>query len=63
MSHADGAPNFEAIVQGVADKFANGRAQLEAVTMNDHNADWDILYPFSIVRELVTSEMRSYLSH
>ncbi|KAF7291994.1 Peptide hydrolase [Mycena indigotica] len=42
---ADGAPGFPQLVQDIASHFAG--VQAEAVVMNDHNSDWDPLYPFS----------------
>lgn len=50
LAASDGAPGFEALVDGIADTFGGGKERLQTLVMNDHNADWDSLYPFSLVR-------------
>jgi hypothetical protein len=47
VAAADGAPGFEALVQDLASKF--GSAPAQRVPMNEYNADWDGVYPFSAV--------------
>lgn len=47
---ADGAPGFEPLVHDLAQKFGLPEAPLpQPITMNDWNADWDVVYPFSAV--------------
>ncbi|KIO27275.1 hypothetical protein M407DRAFT_73396 [Tulasnella calospora MUT 4182] len=47
LAAADGAPGFSELVQGVATKFSKIYQQPVPVMMDDNNADWDIIYPFS----------------
>lgn len=50
LAAADGAPGFPELVQGVATKFSKIYQQPVPVMMDDNNADWDIIYPFSQVQ-------------
>lgn len=52
MAAADGAPGFPELVTDLAARFGNIYKQSVPVLMDDDNADWDILYPFSQVRGL-----------
>jgi len=47
LASADGAPGFPQIVGDIADKFAQIYHRPVPVMMDDNNADWDIVYPFS----------------
>ncbi|TFK64946.1 hypothetical protein BDN72DRAFT_846164 [Pluteus cervinus] len=48
LSAADGAPGFEKLVHEIANQFAVASEQPPSlVVMDDHNAEWDSLYPFS----------------
>ncbi|KAJ7083760.1 hypothetical protein C8R44DRAFT_53144 [Mycena epipterygia] len=48
IASADGAPGFHDLVQDIVDEFAGGmRTAVVPVVMDDHNSDWDSLYPFS----------------
>ncbi|KAJ7197735.1 hypothetical protein GGX14DRAFT_470744 [Mycena pura] len=47
IAAADGAPGFPALVEDIAGAFAGSQSAARAVVMNDYNADWDALYPFS----------------
>jgi hypothetical protein len=51
IASADGAPGFHELVKDITGEFA-GLSAVESVpvVMNDHNSDWDSLYPFSAVR-------------
>ncbi|KAF8315143.1 hypothetical protein DL93DRAFT_2166855 [Clavulina sp. PMI_390] len=44
---ADSAPEFHALAEEMRANFGESGAPLNSVVMNDRNADWDILYPFS----------------
>ncbi|KAJ7923479.1 hypothetical protein B0H13DRAFT_1979948 [Mycena leptocephala] len=48
IASADGAPGFHELVKDITGEFA-GLSAVESVpvVMNDHNSDWDSLYPFS----------------
>ncbi|KAJ7625774.1 hypothetical protein FB45DRAFT_922289 [Roridomyces roridus] len=46
LATADGAPGFPQLVRDIAAEFAP-QTDVLAVKMNDHNSDWDPLYPFS----------------
>lgn len=50
IAAADGAPGFDELVHGIADKFGMDGAPPKAIIMDDYNNDWDTLYPFSAVR-------------
>jgi hypothetical protein len=51
IASADGAPGFHELVKDITGEFT-GLSAVESVpvVMNDHNSDWDSLYPFSAVR-------------
>ncbi|EMD39116.1 hypothetical protein CERSUDRAFT_104381 [Gelatoporia subvermispora B] len=44
---ADGAPGFDELAKGVAQRFSVPGVAPKPVTMDEYNGDWDILYPFS----------------
>ncbi|KAK7686297.1 hypothetical protein QCA50_010521 [Cerrena zonata] len=45
---ADSAPGFELLVHDLAQSFGLPEAPLpQSIIMNDWNADWDVVYPFS----------------
>ncbi|KAF8624137.1 hypothetical protein AX17_007200 [Amanita inopinata Kibby_2008] len=47
LSAADGAPGLDQLVGDIAKEFAQLDAVPSLVVMDDHNSDWDSLYPFS----------------
>ncbi|KAF8325029.1 hypothetical protein F5887DRAFT_1065471 [Amanita rubescens] len=49
LSAADGAPGFEKLVDDIAFEFVKAEEKPVPIQMNEHNPDWDILYPFSSV--------------
>lgn len=50
IAAADGAPGFDELVYDITDKFGADDVPPKAIIMDDHNNDWDTLYPFSAVR-------------
>lgn len=47
---ADSAPGFEVLVHDLAQSFGLPEAPLpQSIVMDDWNADWDVVYPFSAV--------------
>lgn len=53
LSAADGAPGFEELFDDTAFEFIKTEEKPVPIQMNDHNADWDILYPFSSVCDFI----------
>ncbi len=53
LSAADGAPGFEKLVDDIAFEFVKTEEKSVPIQMNEHNPDWDILYPFSSVRDFI----------
>lgn len=49
IAAADGAPGFDELVHDIATRFGADGVPPQAVVMDDHNGDWDNLYPFSVV--------------
>lgn len=49
IAAADGAPGFDELVHEIATRFGADGVPPQAVVMDDHNGDWDNLYPFSVV--------------
>jgi hypothetical protein len=49
LADADAAPGFKELVDGIAEEFGLAGTKAQPVVMDDYNADWDILYPFSSV--------------
>lgn len=49
IAAADGAPGFPALVDAIANEFGQRGESLVPIVMDDWNADWDNLYPFSAV--------------
>ncbi|KAG8993048.1 hypothetical protein FRB94_011080 [Tulasnella sp. JGI-2019a] len=47
LASSDGASGFPAMVAGLAERFGNQYQKAVPVIMDDNNADWDVLYPFS----------------
>ncbi|CAK5267855.1 unnamed protein product [Mycena citricolor] len=47
LATSDGAPGFPNLVQDISAAFGSNGQEATAVVMNDHNTDWDPLYPFS----------------
>ncbi|KIO07538.1 hypothetical protein M404DRAFT_997720 [Pisolithus tinctorius Marx 270] len=47
IATADGAPGFDTLVHAMAERFGVEGVPPRRVIMDDHNGDWDILYPFS----------------
>ncbi|KAJ3539089.1 hypothetical protein NMY22_g4892 [Coprinellus aureogranulatus] len=47
LAAADGAPGFELLVNDIVREFGTSDHAPAPVGMNDHNSDWDSLYPFS----------------
>jgi len=50
MGSADGAPGFGPLVDAMASQFGLAGTSAMLEDMNDHNGDWDVVYPFSAVR-------------
>ena len=49
---ADISPNFEDIANNIASFVKkNTSATATANVMNEYNGDWDVMYPFSTVRQ------------
>ncbi|TFK20267.1 hypothetical protein FA15DRAFT_673638 [Coprinopsis marcescibilis] len=47
LAAADGAPGFDLLVEEIVREFGTTEHAPAPVVMNDHNSDWDSLYPFS----------------
>ncbi|KAF6747109.1 hypothetical protein DFP72DRAFT_614406 [Ephemerocybe angulata] len=47
LAASDGAPGFEVLVEEIVKEFGTSEYAPKPVVMNDHNSDWDSLYPFS----------------
>ncbi|RXW13262.1 hypothetical protein EST38_g12592, partial [Candolleomyces aberdarensis] len=47
LAASDGAPGFEILVDEIVREFGTTDHAPAPVIMNDHNSDWDSLYPFS----------------
>ncbi|KAG8893391.1 hypothetical protein FRB99_001981, partial [Tulasnella sp. 403] len=47
LAAADGAPGFSELVHDISKQFTQLFHQPVPVLMDDNNADWDIIYPFS----------------
>lgn len=64
IAAADGAPGFETLAQDIAKDFILSDVPLVPVVMDDYNADWDSLYPFSAVSSFfVCLFSNSHLTH
>jgi len=50
IASADGAPGFQSLVDDIATSFGAPLERPTLVKMNEYNADWDVVYPFSQVR-------------
>lgn len=46
---ADSVPGFDTLTHAIAERFGAPGVPPAFVTMNDWNADWDTIYPFSAV--------------
>ncbi|EKM50065.1 uncharacterized protein PHACADRAFT_153387 [Phanerochaete carnosa HHB-10118-sp] len=47
IAAADSAPGFDALAHDIAERFGVSGVPPTPVIMNDWNADWDTIYPFS----------------
>jgi hypothetical protein len=47
MAVVDPAAGFKSLVESVGQEFAAPGKALERVEMEEHNADWDVIYPYS----------------
>ncbi|KAF8159229.1 hypothetical protein B0H34DRAFT_655155 [Crassisporium funariophilum] len=47
IAAADGAPGFQVLVNDIVKEFSTTDSPPIPVVMDDHNSDWDSLYPFS----------------
>ncbi|KAF9233723.1 hypothetical protein BU15DRAFT_53545 [Melanogaster broomeanus] len=47
IAAADGAPGFDTLAHDIAARFGVDGVLPKAVIMDDHNSDWNTLYPFS----------------
>ncbi|KAI0684198.1 hypothetical protein BC835DRAFT_1523949 [Cytidiella melzeri] len=47
IGSADGAPGFDLLTLGIAERFGAPDVAPKHVVMNDWNAEWDTVYPFS----------------
>ncbi|KAH6874322.1 hypothetical protein BKA70DRAFT_1350465 [Coprinopsis sp. MPI-PUGE-AT-0042] len=47
LATADSAPGFDLLVNDIVQEFGTTNHTPAPVVMNDHNPDWDALYPFS----------------
>lgn len=47
---ADSAPGFDEMAYEISQRFGIPDVEPARVVMNDWNADWDTIYPFSAVR-------------
>jgi len=47
IAAADAAPGLQTLVERIAEDFSLSAQNIEPHHMDDHNPDWDIVYPFS----------------
>jgi hypothetical protein len=57
----EGAPRLDKILDGLLSTLGSPDAMPQSMTMTDHNAEWDVIYPKSQVS--VTPLLRKAISH
>lgn len=60
IGSADAAPGYQGIANVVTEGFAGEGVDAIVPVIDEHNGDWDVLYPFSQVRFF---RLDSFLEH